>query len=153
MARICPDCKIELTRRDFDGLVLDTCSKCAGVYFDEGELTELRRRGEQALTALDEQVQPSELQHERHEECLRVCPGCGNGMHQFRYLYSSPVLLDSCEDCGGVWIDNGELKAMQEYLQLELGSQRVAREVAAGPQNDRARIAARAARYLALRKN
>jgi len=32
-------------------------------------------------------------------------------------MYTSPVFLDSCEHCGGVWIDNGELHQMRLYLE------------------------------------
>ena len=32
-------------------------------------------------------------------------------------MYTSPIFLDSCESCGGVWIDNGELKQMKDYLE------------------------------------
>jgi Zn-finger nucleic acid-binding protein len=154
MPRNCPDCKIALVRKDFSGLELDACPQCAGVFFDDGELTDLRRQGSEAFGALDEEINPEQTNEVRAVAKLRLCPGCGNAMTAFRYLYSSPVILDSCDNCGGIWIDNGELKQMQEYLRHEIGRERITTQVqAASPvTSDRARIAARAMRYLALRR-
>jgi Zn-finger nucleic acid-binding protein len=119
------------------------------VFFDDGELTELRRQGDAALAQLDEAVHPEEGYLASPDRHLRICPGCGSGMSPYRYLYSSPVILDSCEDCGGIWIDNGELKLMQEYIRGEVPGRVVAQVPTVN--GDRARIAARAARYLMRR--
>ena len=152
MPRTCPDCKTPLERKDFSGLVLDACPKCAGVFFDDGELADLRRRGDAAFTEVDDKIQPAETLDAHFTPKLRMCPGCGAAMNAFRYLYSSPVILDSCGACGGIWVDNGELKQMQEYLRGQL-SGGVTRVEGTPPLDvNKARIAARAARYLAMRR-
>src|SRR5687768_3614584 len=115
MVRKCPNCATPLKRKDFDGLVLDTCPTCAGVFFDEGELADLRGRGEHMMATVDDEIQP-EAAGSVAPASEKSCPGCGAKMGQFRYLYSSPVILDSCDQCGGVWIENGELKQMHHYL-------------------------------------
>ncbi len=112
--RICPDCSSILEPRQFAGVQVDACPRCAGIYFDEGELNRVRRHSATSLQDLDEMVQPQELA--LSVAALRLCPGCGKAMSKIRYLYSSPVQIDSCEFCCGTWIQNGELKAMQEYL-------------------------------------
>ena len=38
-------------------------------------------------------------------------------MRRIQYLYTSPVTLDSCDTCGGVFIENGELQQMKAYLE------------------------------------
>ncbi len=39
----CARCETPMDRLDFDGLELDRCSVCWGVWFDSGELEELKR--------------------------------------------------------------------------------------------------------------
>ena len=32
-------------------------------------------------------------------------------------MYTSAVFLDTCDNCGGVWVENGELHQMKECIQ------------------------------------
>ncbi|AFV75965.1 zf-TFIIB domain-containing protein [Thermus oshimai] len=48
---------------------------------------------------------------------LLVCPNCGVGMKE---VERRGVLLDVCPQCGGVWLDKGELeKLLSEVRQVE----------------------------------
>jgi len=38
-------------------------------------------------------------------------------MDKFRYMYSSKLMLDECERCGGIWVQDGELRRMREVLE------------------------------------
>lgn len=40
----CPRCDGILTENKFDGVMVDTCDKCGGVWLDSGELEQLLRR-------------------------------------------------------------------------------------------------------------
>jgi hypothetical protein len=40
----CPKCGMEMVEIDFEGIKLDRCSSCLGLYFDEGEVVELIRK-------------------------------------------------------------------------------------------------------------
>jgi Zn-finger nucleic acid-binding protein len=48
------------------------------------------------------------------------CPECGYAMERFRYMIDSPVMLDCCNSCDGLWIDDGELTQMVEVLEGKL---------------------------------
>lgn len=37
----CPKCGQELTPQDLQGITVDRCSRCEGIFFDRGELDEL----------------------------------------------------------------------------------------------------------------
>ncbi|MDR3689481.1 MAG: zf-TFIIB domain-containing protein [Fimbriimonas sp.] len=116
MPRTCPDCRTDLSQKDFFGVTLDTCCHCAGIFFDEGEVSRIREQGgNSALDALEDRVQP-DPGHVDSREVDRLCPGCHTRMRRYRYLYSSPIHLDTCDSCGGVWVQDGELKQMREYL-------------------------------------
>jgi Zn-finger nucleic acid-binding protein len=100
--------------------MIDTCPDCGGIFFDEGEVSQIRARGgNQAFEDLDEMVQPKPEYLHLEENKHRRCPNCTSTMRRYRYMYTSPVFLDSCDSCGGIWIDNGELKKMKEYLDAE----------------------------------
>ncbi len=38
-ARLCPDCAKEMDKVYFNGVIVDKCSECNGIYFDNGELS------------------------------------------------------------------------------------------------------------------
>ena len=37
----CPKCGMELVEIDFEGIKVDKCSTCLGIYFDDGEVQQL----------------------------------------------------------------------------------------------------------------
>jgi hypothetical protein len=43
----CPKCGHELHHIEVEGIILDKCDKCEGIWFDKGELEELQRRQEE----------------------------------------------------------------------------------------------------------
>jgi uncharacterized protein len=44
-----------------------------------------------------------------------ICPRCGGALKESKF---EEVLIDTCEKCGGVWLDSGEL---QQLTQREKG--------------------------------
>ena len=121
--------------RDFIGVTVDTCLQCAGIFFDEGEVNEIRARGGNvAFQELDELIQPTPEYFALEENKYRKCPSCVATMRRYRYMYSSPVFLDSCESCGGIWVENGELTKMKEYLE----GQKLSKTAPLSPERDEA---------------
>jgi hypothetical protein len=47
------------------------------------------------------------------------CPECGRVMERKKYEGGCPVLIDECPD-HGIWLDTGEIKDLQIYLEKEL---------------------------------
>ena len=122
MARVCPDCELDLKHQTFRNVTVDVCPRCAGIFFDEGEVNKLRIDGNDAMGELEEMVRPSEdfiVDFRTMTEVSRRCPGCKTSMDKMRYLYSSPIMLDSCPNCCGVWVEDGELRRMQDVLTAE----------------------------------
>lgn len=37
----CPKCGMEMIEIDFEGIKVDKCSSCLGIFFDDGEVAEL----------------------------------------------------------------------------------------------------------------
>jgi Zn-finger nucleic acid-binding protein len=105
MTRVCPDCNVDMSQLSF-------------------ELSRIRSTaGDRAFDELDAIVQPDAGHEAVPENMHRKCPACMAAMRRFRYMYTSPVFLDSCDACGGVWIENGELQQMREYLRAAKSGQ------------------------------
>jgi Zn-finger nucleic acid-binding protein len=125
----CPVClgvRLEKTRVGARGeLVLDSCRRCGGIWFELGEVQRLKRLRPQTLwdrvRARDE---PFRMQcHACHAAMDRngaSCPAC-----DWRNTIDCPVCdhamevhtheglrLDTCRNCKGVWFDHVELAAI-----------------------------------------
>jgi len=120
MSRTCPDCRSALETKTLEGITIDACPSCAGIFFDEGEVCQLKAKGLQAFDAVEDAVVPS-IVVEHSSDRSRMCPSCHTGMDKFRYLYNSRLILDECERCGGIWVQDGELGKMKEVLEECLG--------------------------------
>ncbi len=111
MALACPACRSDMDEVDFMGVRLDVCPECAGIWFDDGELRLLSKSSPDAMEKLEEMYSPEfevVLPAPVHKQCPR-----GHGvMETFRYLYDSPVEIDSCPECGGVFVEEKELAGM-----------------------------------------
>ncbi len=101
----CPRCKERLEPFTRKGMILDRCRACAGLWYDDGELTAdlgLSRR----LRA--KEGTPSDLR----------CPRCPDrGLFSIAYP-KTPVMIDACADCNGVWLDETRLAELRNALGL-----------------------------------
>lgn len=111
MTMICPACrKIQLKayRDPGTNLEIDSCPKCWGIWFDANELgnffksNTLRHR-----FFLPEEAQPLESVGYTMTTRARVCPRCNKAMKEKLY---GDVSVDICNDCSGIWLDDGELQ-------------------------------------------
>jgi Zn-finger nucleic acid-binding protein len=125
----CPVClgvRLEKTRVGARGeLVLDSCSRCGGVWFELGEVQHLTRHRPEALWhRMARRDEPFRMQchacHAPMDRNATSCPTC-----DWRNAIDCPVCdramdaqvhdglrLDVCRDCKGVWFDHVELAAI-----------------------------------------
>lgn len=122
--RLCPDCQSPLQPQTFQGIELDICESCAGIWFDMGELRRLMRSEQHALIKAEDRVKPTGAPHPQQSGSTRLCPCCRLPLELYRYMHASFIWLDGCERCSGIWADDGELQLMEEWLLNR--SQRVA---------------------------
>lgn len=113
-AMLCPDCRIEMEAQTYYGVTVDICPACAGVWFDEKELRALMQVDPLILLSLEDRAVPDVFYSE--EVLKRRCPRCAIPLHPYRYLYDSPVELDGCSQCHGIWVENGELRRLHDEL-------------------------------------
>ena len=87
---------------------MDVCrAGCGGVWFDNFELARVDQAHEklgEALAALEFAPHTVVVQQKRS------CPKCPDiKMLQHKFSPEKPVTVDTCPNCGGIWLDGGEL--------------------------------------------
>ncbi|PKL77365.1 MAG: hypothetical protein CVV27_05695 [Candidatus Melainabacteria bacterium HGW-Melainabacteria-1] len=124
----CPSCLgLPMEKIHFEGsnLVLDSCTRCGGIWFDKGEVELLSQINAQ-MAQKQIQLQPKTHIMQCHQcmnpmernldRCSRCnwenkldCPSCNQTMSIARV---DGLKLDYCKKCQGVWFDNVELSTI-----------------------------------------
>lgn len=116
----CPACGHELSTRDTGALTVDVCDGgCGGIWFDHNELQKVDEQSETAGEQLldvprdpNVHVDPAE----RYD-----CPRCTDGVVLMRHFWSvkRAVTIDECPECGGIFLDAGELRSIRGEFPTE----------------------------------
>ncbi|MBC76058.1 MAG: hypothetical protein CME64_08570 [Halobacteriovoraceae bacterium] len=103
----CPACEESLKTykvKDFDGLLVEKCSGCEGLWFDDNELN-LVLRNDNVLKELN----TNGLKNLHKSK--RTCPHCA--IHLSSGLVGKTgILVENCSKCNGYFLDEGELKKL-----------------------------------------
>lgn len=116
----CPRCSKEqkFTSQSYEGVNIDICSQCHGIWLDEGELPVIVNTKEvqfDSKTIKDALTNTSHHIPESEKISKECCPKCGASMIANNYGYGSGVILDRCPKSHGVWLDQEELVKIQIY--------------------------------------
>jgi Zn-finger nucleic acid-binding protein len=99
-----------LRARDAD-VLYERCGMCGGSWLDAGELNIMVSPSSVGVERFSTELRPDV------SERPRPCPQCGRVMlDKVYFLDSSRIVLDRCIECGGFWLDGGELDAIKEDL-------------------------------------
>jgi Zn-finger nucleic acid-binding protein len=108
----CPNCDGELSKTKRDGIEMEVCPSCQGMWLTR-----------QDLAALEDEVfdfgddEKGSLMFEPTPDS-RKCPVCGKPMKRFGYrLYD--LAMDFCEDGHGYWLEAGEDQRVLELMKIE----------------------------------
>ncbi|MCK4994005.1 MAG: zf-TFIIB domain-containing protein [Candidatus Omnitrophica bacterium] len=113
----CPVCQKEMVVEDFGGVNIDVCKDgCKGMWFDWMELAKLDEQNEGLGLALQEALSYDRANDNRGQV---KCPKCSLPMHIHMYEASKEVNIDECYQCGGFFLDSGELKVIKESFMSE----------------------------------
>lgn len=116
----CPRCiTATLESVQYEGVTIDVCNTCGGQFLDHAELGHIvharEMRFDEASRELVAERNPvfgvptEELSHDIK------CPKCAKPMSTLNYSCDSGVYIDSCQGCGGFWLDADELETVQIY--------------------------------------
>jgi Zn-finger nucleic acid-binding protein len=116
MVHSCPICKVALTDKVYDRVAFLECSQCAGIWIIQADLKQLEYENVNDLVQIDLQNVPVKSANHLPTNAL-TCPKCSGDMEQFHFMVDTPIILNRCSDCEGLWIDDGELAQMAAAIQ------------------------------------
>jgi uncharacterized protein len=114
MSKDCPRCHNALsvtTLRGVNNVIgVDSCSNCGGIWFDKGELSKVDKIVEPVAIEFRHLPSPQKQMEPMH------CPKCSPKFLMQKALHprDEKVILDYCPNCNGIWLDHGELEAIQQ---------------------------------------
>ncbi len=112
----CPKCRADMETVSFDGVEIDRCRACEGLWFDPGELEKLSN-----LEAAAELDTGARRAGNRHDEIHQyACPRCGGEMTRMLNADYKEVWYESCVSCQGSYLDAGELSSLSADWLAEL---------------------------------
>src|SRR5215472_4277596 len=109
----CPACFNDLTEIQVGSLKVDVChGGCGGIWFDAFELQKVDEEEEAAGGHLLDIQRDESVKVDPNRK--RDCPRCA-GVKLKRHFFSAKRLVevDECPNCGGYWLDAGELAAIR----------------------------------------
>ena len=117
----CPACGKEMEKVYVESakVYVDVCSNgCGGIYFDNREFYLFDEPSED-ISEITEVLKNKTFEPADTEQD-RFCPHCGNKMVKNFTSFSKEVATDDCYNCGGKFLDYGELeKARAQFESAE----------------------------------
>ena len=100
----CPRCESTLGPMEMVGVHIDVCPMCNGCWLDRNEINQLTRsRGSNAVV----------VELVGKNDSYIPCPRCkAKTLQEGHHAHRPGLLLDECKQCGGVWLDRGELPTL-----------------------------------------
>ncbi len=101
----CPKCQDELHEMHIEGVDVDFCDSCKGIWFDKDEMAFMAEL-------------PSDIPAQDVEDTVKPtvypCPRCENTqLEEMRFVQANDLLIDRCPECRGIWLDKGELPKVE----------------------------------------
>ena len=113
----CPACLEEMTKVFITdkGINIDICANnCGGIFFNCREFQECTKSDndiyELKLLLENKNFMPVD------EDQTRICPACGTPMVKTK---SFGIQIDTCNNCGGIFLDNMEFQRIRERIQAQ----------------------------------
>lgn len=110
----CPACACELSTRTVGDVTVDVCDGgCGGIWLDQYELAKVDESAESAGEQLLDVRRDPDLAVD--PEKRYSCPRCADFPTLLRHFWSveRAVTMDECPECGGVFLDVGELGSIR----------------------------------------
>lgn len=114
----CPRCKNELKSVLVKDVTLDVCDSCEGIWFDNDELSLIIKSTNEEISnsSISKSLVAGKNIPSDGTASEISCPKCELPMQWYSYCCDSGIKLDKCHSCNGIWVDDGELKGIIDYL-------------------------------------
>ena len=114
----CPRCAVELVEGDVRGVAVARCSGCGGIWFDQEGFAAAKELADPAVAWLEVDLWKDRRRFALGSRRL-ACPQCEREMAALRYG-DTPVEVDVCRTCRGIWLDEGEFQKILSALEDEV---------------------------------
>ena len=109
VAERCGKCGGEFSALFLDGIIVDRCTVCHGVWLDQAELERVIGQASESPThVMGEQFERAPL-----DRLVGSCPTDRVGLHAYQ-VPDHPAHIELCPLCAGLWFDDGELRLLGE---------------------------------------
>lgn len=110
----CPKCRTE-TMKVFsvEGVALERCSSCSGIWFDARELSQLLEQDARQVASLRRGHDDQQLEGKKG-----YCPRDDSELLRVYSSINPSVIIDACAECRGIWLDGGEFEKLFSAHQL-----------------------------------
>lgn len=105
----CPKCELDMTPVAYQGVMVDRCGTCHGVWLEKHELEVVLDK--KIASAFD--VGRPSLDGTVADAKPAYCHRCDVSM--MKIDGAADVTFDWCESCGGMFFDKGELKIIDAF--------------------------------------
>ena len=118
----CVRCQQKLSGVVYEGVEIDKCVSCGGIWLDDGELAKIvgatiETFSQSLITKTLDTVSKGIPQSEK--DSVERCPKCSQEMKALNYSYQSGVVIDSCPNGHGIWLASGELEKVQIFKESQ----------------------------------
>lgn len=122
MSLHCPHDGTALERKTYEGKIeIDACAACGGMWLDEGELEAIQdtreRDYEKALRERHDSIAAGVTQARQLQSATIACVECSKPLDKREYGYGSQVVIDTCADGCGLWLDRGEIEQLEKFFE------------------------------------
>jgi len=106
----CPKCRCDMEEVEIDSTIVDRCTSCSGIWFDEGEAEVLRNR--ESATEIDTGTAETGKKYNVIDDYR--CPRCGGQMDKMVDSKQQHIWYETCVDCNGSFFDAGEFRDLAQ---------------------------------------
>ncbi|MEN8220543.1 MAG: rhomboid family intramembrane serine protease [Pseudomonadota bacterium] len=111
----CPQCHHHLLEPiHYEGIEIDACMHCGGLWFDHNELDKVIRkyypdypREDTIIKTLGQEVDGTPKQ----------CPHCKDSLKTYQFEQGSELKIDICQSYDGIWLEQGELDHAKRFYE------------------------------------
>ncbi|MGK7872256.1 MAG: zf-TFIIB domain-containing protein [Xenococcaceae cyanobacterium] len=112
----CPRTGKPMIEVDINGVKIDVSTGCGGIWFDKFEFQKFDEPHESAgeqLIEISEKYRNDDIDCEKRLQSPRH-----PDVTMMRYYFSvkRKIEIDECPQCGGIWLDSGELQQIRELF-------------------------------------
>lgn len=111
----CPKCKGQMEMIIYNGIEIDRCEQCHGLWFDHLEKEDLKNlEGSESIDVGDEFMGAARYNTRYNQIREITCPKCQSEMRHIVNHDPWEIHFESCPKCHGSFFDAGEFRDYME---------------------------------------